>query len=53
MPMYNLLHHSNNYSKTSKSSLQYCNDETYDNDASDPESFKFKSDLQIVLTMQS
>ena len=36
------LQYSNNYSETSESSQQYCRGETYHNDASDSESFKFK-----------
>ena len=41
MPMYNLIEHSDNYSKTSGSSWQYYKDEPNDN-LTDSESFKFK-----------
>ena len=41
MPMYNLIEHSNNYSKTSGSLWQYCKDEPNDN-LENSESFKSK-----------
>ena len=44
MPMHNLIEHSNNYSKTSESLLQYYKDELNDNLANS-ESFKSKVEI--------